>query len=1067
MTSYYKNEKTLNSMLKNIKIKLPKSNFNNNFNFKSINPDSTQLFTLIVSEENGAISCSQSDITLHFGSHISSLIKGNFSIYILSIINQKLYPSITFEINEETGLPETKYDKNIIINNEIEPNELFSINIKMPEKKEKDDEEFEFTFKLKLTNDNLSELILPFSFKFILSSLQIRIECFNYKLIIQDNELQLGSLFLEENEKISFKVECLNLNTHIDFKISYKGNNDNEAKEPKLTQNSNLFDIELANEYNNIDITEQNFSLKLFSSIFYVYISNDIFIPIILKAKILPFKFKISAYDFYHPENPVKNEIIKYYGNNHFGKEQKLFFKINMPENNREYKGNIKINNDNKELKITKISIEDEFKISQSTTFNVEYIIKYSSLKDIIINIIININSFIQTFRVIYRQSPPIVDDRYSIINFKIYPTYIPLYIYELDKHGKYNLRQLNNPNFNEKPTNNIFVTPYDISELSPINIKDSEIEFLINSSNKVNKFYVINYEGTINILNKNTTNYEFSENPYTYYYCGYQQTTYKFSVKTLPLIGEYNDIWYPLINNFKLPINQSIKLDFYKYNDSSNNAKKFVNLFEETYSIPSGFNAIGNFLIQDKVFDHIDEIIDSLPDSLSSNIYQLIKLKHLHKEVKEEYKESGMFEWFKDKKLIKDTIYEMLLDKNKKIILKNNILIALFLILKNRYNELKTNGFRDFIIKEIDAKERLNKKVKEMREKYFCLNHEPKIKDRFEIKDELYLTKRFTKDLEKENKSYLNKNDANSFKEIKYIHYNNNSYYNNQKIKIINSNFNNKSPSSMMITSEIILPKLIRPEKDFTLNNLIKFYNDAIKVTRILPIFIRSVLKNNDEEQKKEEEDCFSLLINSYKAFKPNKNSSYKDISFLNYYVNDFIDSFEKMISKLKGSGFNTLGLGLESIQVEENTNEILKIPEYEIIDEKDSFWNNYTKKDFNDINKPFYDTVAYNKTLQENKDILKNNDYDASTYESKVDIINSNSSSNKPKPKSIPKPKTDDQQIQKINQNKTNISSPKPSTFNDDEQNYDVKLPNSIDDTTFVKLVINSESNQTSKKK
>lgn len=33
-------------------------------------------------------------------------------------------------------------------------------------------------------------------------------------------------------------------------------------------------------------------------------------------------------------------------------------------------------------------------------------------------------------------------------------------------------------------------------------------------------------------------------------------------------------------------------------------------------------------------------------------------------------------------------------------------------------------------------------------------------------------------------------------------------------------------------------------------------------------------------------------------------------------------------MISKLKGAGFITIGLVLESIQNEENTNEILKIP-------------------------------------------------------------------------------------------------------------------------------------------
>lgn len=67
------------------------------------------------------------------------------------------------------------------------------------------------------------------------------------------------------------------------------------------------------------------------------------------------------------------------------------------------------------------------------------------------------------------------------------------------------------------------------------------------------------------------------------------------------------------------------------------------------------------------------------MPKSLSSDIYEFIELKHLQEVEKEKYKESGMFEWFKDKKLIKGTIYEMLLNKHKKIILKNNILIALF----------------------------------------------------------------------------------------------------------------------------------------------------------------------------------------------------------------------------------------------------------------------------------------------------------------------------------------------------------------------------------------------------
>ena len=45
--------------------------------------------------------------------------------------------------------------------------------------------------------------------------------------------------------------------------------------------------------------------------------------------------------------------------------------KINMPENKIEFIGNIRINNDNKELKITKKSIEDVFKISELTSFNI------------------------------------------------------------------------------------------------------------------------------------------------------------------------------------------------------------------------------------------------------------------------------------------------------------------------------------------------------------------------------------------------------------------------------------------------------------------------------------------------------------------------------------------------------------------------------------------------------------------------------------------------------------------------------------------------------------------------
>ena len=74
------------------------------------------------------------------------------------------------------------------------------------------------------------------------------------------------------------------------------------------------------------------------------------------------------------------------------------------------------------------------------------------------------------TFQVSFRQSPSktissTYDDK---VNFKL-----PLYIYKIDKNGKFNLEQKNNTNFEESPNDKIFVTPYDINDIKPINNKN------------------------------------------------------------------------------------------------------------------------------------------------------------------------------------------------------------------------------------------------------------------------------------------------------------------------------------------------------------------------------------------------------------------------------------------------------------------------------------------------------------------------------------------------------------------------------------------------------------------
>ena len=95
---------------------------------------------------------------------------------------------------------------------------------------------------------------------------------------------------------------------------------------------------------------------------------------------------------------------------------------------------------------------------------------------------------------------------------------------------------------------------------------------------------------------------------------------------------------------------------------------------------------------------------------------------------------------------LFKGTIFGLFKENkiNKLKILKNNILFSFLILFYNRYEELKENGFRDFILTTEEDKLEFNKKVNDMRNKYFCIDKEPKINDNFELFDELNTTKRF-----------------------------------------------------------------------------------------------------------------------------------------------------------------------------------------------------------------------------------------------------------------------------------------------------------------------------------
>ena len=107
----------------------------------------------------------------------------------------------------------------------------------------------------------------------------------------------------------------------------------------------------------------------------------------------------------------------------------------------------------------------------------------------------ITINSNVKVFSVIFQYSPHILKDGSSRINFEYYPTLIPLYIFKKNSEGKFNLTQINNTNISEKTETNIFVTPFEISEINPILTFGNTIDFLLDENEKNNIFYELDNE--------------------------------------------------------------------------------------------------------------------------------------------------------------------------------------------------------------------------------------------------------------------------------------------------------------------------------------------------------------------------------------------------------------------------------------------------------------------------------------------------------------------------------------------------------------------------------------------
>ena len=1005
--SYNNNKNKIDSLFKNNNIKNPVSQINPKFSFKTIDPDSKYLATLIISEENKEVTCSQSQISGDLGKYIPSLLKGDFSIYILSTVNAKLSARMDFP-------KDSIYKKNVLIKDEIEPNELFVINIKIPKKFEENDELIDINFDLFLGNDNLKEIKLPCKFNFILSSLKIKISCLNYDLIMNNDEIFLGTNYLEENENIQFEVKCKNENTSVDFKFTYHSNEDNEAKEPNLNKDKKIVNLRISKEYEDIDITDDNYKARIFNAILKIHITNDLFIPININAQIIPFRFKIMAYDFNSP-NPVEKELIVYHGIDQLKEEQKLFFQIKSSNGKKSYKGNIKLLYNEDNIEIINKSLEDQFEISNPINFNIIYKLKQDYMNNNQLKIVININSFEKEFCVIFQKAPNIIDNNAKIINKKDYANILPLYHYKLGEEGKYNLEKLSFSNMPEVYTN-IFASPFDITKIHPfkINFQLKEFNFLINRNNNYNSFYILSNNGNLKIDQNLVCKWEIekiSNNIFKSFFNwikGDSEKNNYLVTKTLPIIGEYKGVWYPLLTNYELNIDKYNKITNTNNTLSDDKSESFISSLIKNNSEKYTIYALGNLLIQDNVFKNISEIIGKLPEEIGKLFYEKIGCTPISDQIKKMTNNELGFDildkiYQKNSSLFQGTIFQKIKDTKDKDrdlkILKKNVIYTLMVIFKERNAYLEKNGNRDFILLKKEDKELFEKQIKEMRENYFFKNKEPEIKDNPLTADELSIARDLLKDFHGKKQNYLH--DKEVFKEIRLNHYNNKfeQFFSDPAditdLNITMQEDNTNPSSSTVLSSDINLPDLNRPENDLTLNKLIDFYNNAIKCTRILPIFIGNAIKKDDKNIEKAEES-FILLFNTYRAV---KYKNYSDTSFLKDYVNDFIFSFEKMISKLKKAGLNIQGMDHISNIDEENVNEILKCPEKDVLIEKNNLWNINKKTTFINKDTPIYDFEQY-KHDEDNFNKNNENNYfytDNLDTEAKIeDEINNNEANN-----------------------------------------------------------------------
>ena len=422
-------------------------------------------------------------------------------------------------------------------------------------------------------------------------------------------------------------------------------------------------------------------------------------------------------------------------------------------------------------------------------------------------------------------------------------------------------------------------------------------------------------------------------------------------TLNDIEVLGIFNQKeWYPIIRMEKEDKNSKdifLKLEYLKYEESSTKkAKKFLELIDEKSDYWYFPRFIKNCCEKKNKVEFL-RMNQLLPPTIKKEISEEVNLLRNLEEDEE------------------DIYYP---------IISNNLIYILFKLFKNKELEIKKNG--DILyLTDMKPPENILEKIAEKRDDYFKINLEEFSNFEEESnKKEIELDKKI-----EGNKAFLIQENENP----KTIENLNQIILKEEKVEM------KEKDSEKFDISDISLIELKYPNKN-SINEIIEYYNNCIKITNILYFYIISASKSNNHEKQIIARNYFMKLYSIFTKLKYKLNYSFFALD-----INEFLNGFYNLYLKLEKIGVNII----KNIDVKKGNNEenyIILPYKNVIIKSSTDYWS--TKNNLND-NRYRQEEAQIGK-LYVNKldDILYNvgeNDYESDeeketiNYDEKKEII------------------------------------------------------------------------------